>query len=200
MTTHYSNFDSQRLVKLSNTFLTNSGNARIREFFGASHTVLSLRQPPNLLRLITKSVFAPESPTKNGIFRCRDIRCTICKLYLQQCDSFTVANGDVWEVKSHITCQSKNVIYYLKCLACDEATTYTGKTNNLRLRTNGHISGCRLGNSSDRFDNHVYACRKSKGINNEPFFILFVFVELPRENLLLTYEDHFHQRKFDTMN
>ena len=34
--------------------------------------------------------------------------------------------------------------------------TYIGKTNNLRKRMNGHISDSRHGNTTDKFDQHVY--------------------------------------------
>ena len=111
-------------------------------------------------------------------------------------DKFKVSNGVTWRVSSHITCQSKMVVYYLVCLGCNK-TSNVGKTNVLRKRTNGHISSCKLGESSDRFDNHVFSCKKD---NSEPLFKLFVLMEVNDYDKLLVYENYFHKQGFDTLN
>ena len=74
---------------------------------------------------------------------------------------FITTKGTLWEIPTHTTCHSKIVIYYQTCKFCEQ-TTNNGKTNNLRLRMNNHISACRLGNSTDLFDNHVYRCNEQK--------------------------------------
>ena len=156
-----------------------SNNLRMKEVFGDSKIVLALKQPPNLLRLLSKASFNSSQPVhkkKIGIFKCNDIRCKLCALYMQPCKSFLTSNGTEWQIKNSITCESKNVIYYLKCIACKGATTYTGKTNNLRKRMNNHISSCRLGTSTDRFDNHVFKCRNTHHVNTEPYFEIYVFL------------------------
>ena len=102
--------------------------------------------------------------------------------------------------KSRITCNSKNVIYYLKCVSCQFKVTYTGKNNILRPRMNNHVTGCRHGESSDIFDNHVYKCRLQHNMHEEPFFHIFVFIELSDERLLLTLESYLHSKGYDTLN
>ena len=119
-------------------------------------------------------------------------------MYLQSQPSFTLSSGKVWHVKSNITCSSKNVIYYLKCNRCDGKDTYIGKTNNLRLRTNQHISTCRTGNGSNIFDQHVHHCKNED--LEKPFLKLHPLLALKDEHCLLSYESHFHSLGYDTLN
>ena len=54
VSTYYSNFDMRNIVKTINLKLKQSPNESIKEIFGETQTVLSLKQPPNLLRLLSK--------------------------------------------------------------------------------------------------------------------------------------------------
>lgn len=205
VTTYYNNFSHQNTVHLINNKLKYNFKERIQTVFGNTKTVLALKQPANLLRQLTRAKFTTNTisdVTQNGLFKneCNDTRCNLCKTYIQQCSSFKTANGYTWNIKCHINCRSKNVLYYLKCCSCKGKTTYTGKTNDLRQRTNNHISGCRLGDKSDKFDNHVYRCRIKNNYTHEPFFHVYAFMKLSNEDLLLQYESYLHNRGFDTMN
>ena len=72
----------------------------------------------------------------------------------------------------------------LKCIKCNNP--YIGKTNSLSKRINGHISDRRHGNSTDKFDQHIYVCL---GHNNvEPYFEIYELVTLKNESKLLSYE------------
>ena len=204
--TYYSNYNHKYTIKEINNLLQNNNKESIKKVFGNTSTVLALKQPPNLLRHISKASF---SSTRNqekrkqewGLYTsdCRDSRCQLCKSYIQECNSFITSNGYNWLIKSHINCQSKNVLYFLKCIACEERTTYTGKTNDFQLRMNNHISSCRLGTSTNIFDNHVFNCRKYNQPSG-PYFKIYAFMEIKNENLLLTYESYLHKKGFDTMN
>ena len=198
VSTNSSNYSSKRIVTRSNTLLNDLTDERMKTAFQESKIVLALKQPPNLLRQLSKASFMPTKVLKpNGIFLCGRSICDICKFYLQPCTSFMTSNGVEWTVQSHITCQSKFVIYFLKCLSCEEKTTYSGRTNALRGRTNNHISECRSGITTDRFDRHVYQCNKR---GTEPAFKMYVFIELMNVNLLEEYEKYIHKMGFDTMN
>ena len=199
VSTHSSNLKSDRTVKLSNQLLENVNDERLKSAFQNSKIVLSLKQPPNLLRLLSRATFTTTNnqPRDNGIFTCTRQNCEICKSYLQPCTSFMTSCNYEWFVRSRITCRSKNTIYFLKCSSCKETTTYSGKTNNLRLRTNNHISGCRTGRSTDIFDLHVLNYKKS---HKDPFFKLYVFMELMDEKLLDSYERYVHENLHDTTN
>ena len=54
--------------------------------------------------------------------------CKLCKQYLQPITNFTTANGNTWNIKSQITCNSKNAIYLLSCKVCNGNTNYIGQT------------------------------------------------------------------------
>ena len=207
ISTYYSNFTHKHTVKEINNLLQNNNKGNIKEVFGNTSTVLALRQPPNLLRHITKASFTSSNNTtlldrklEGGLFTsdCTDTRCNLCKFYIQECKSFITSNGYEWIIKSHINCQSKNVLYFLKCNSCLEET-YTGKTNNFRARMNNHISSCNLGASTDIFGNHVYSCH-TRNNSSGPCFKIYAFMEIKKENLLLTYERYLHDKGFDTMN
>ena len=198
VTTHSSNYNSRQIVRKSNTLLNNAQDDRMKAAFRDAKVVLALKQPPNLLGHLSRASFLSTKILKpNGIFLCGRSICDICNFYLQPCTSFMTSNGTEWTVQSHITCHSKFVIYFLKCLSCGEKTTYSGRTNDIRKRTNNHISECCSGITTDKFDRHVYNCNKR---GTEPFFKMYVFVELMDINLLEEYEKYIHKSGFDTMN
>ena len=95
VTTYYSNLNLERTVKVCNDRLQNSTNPRIQEVFENSQAVLSFKQPPNILTQLTRAKFntIPETPKENGIFKCTDKRCKLCRLYMQECKSFITARG-----------------------------------------------------------------------------------------------------------
>ena len=180
--------------------LQNCPNNETKEFFSDKRVIQALRQPPNILRQLTSAKFTrstnPTPKQPNGIFACLDSRCKLHRLYLMQCSEFTLENGTIWKVPTHITCNSKMVIYFLKCNGCDNFT-YLGKTNNLRYRTNGHISCGKSGKSTNRADKHFYQCKRD---HLDPLFKLYVLLELNDYDKLRVYEDDFHRRGFDSCN
>ena len=89
------------------------------------------------------------------------------------------------------------MIYYLVCRFCLKISN-TGKTDDLRLRTNNHISACRHGNSTDVFDNHVHNCSGASLI--EPYFKLYAFMRLTNYSNLRNYERKLHLEGHDTIN
>ena len=163
ISTYYSNFENSTLLQIAKNLIYNSKAERVKSAFKDVKLIQAYKQPPNLLPTVTKSCFInSDSVTeKRGIFKCSNKRFKICTLYLQECSSFVTANGTNWEIRCYIDCCSKNVLYYLICCFC-EKVSYTGKTDILRSRTNNHITACRHGNSTDKFDNHVFNCTKFK--------------------------------------
>ena len=199
VTTNYSNFKFNNIIKETKTFLQNTQDQQLRNVFSDTNIILSQRQPNNLLKILSKAKFSSKTTPEHAIKKCNDIRCNICcKNYLQCTTEFNLSNGKVWNTRtSNLTCNAKNVIYYLKCNQCDDQT-YIGKTNNLRLRTNQHISTCRTGRGTDKFDAHVFNCKNTPP--REPYFKLFIMMQLPTDDALLTYEKHFHRKHYDTLN
>ena len=201
ITTNYSNIDLKPVMTKAKQELINACEEEesLKEIFNDCRFFIAKRQPKNLLRILSPSQFSSttNSTIEPTITKCKDKRCKICLQYLQTTTKFKLASGKEWSVKCNMSCNSKNVIYFLKCNKCN-TTSYIGKTNNLRKRTNQHISTCRTGNGTDKFDQHVYHCNKES--SNEPYFKLYLMIELKDPNLLLTYESHFHQLKYDTLN
>ena len=56
---------------------------------------------------------------QNGLFKCIDKRCKICSLYILEGHSLIMSNNMRWELQSHVSCRSINVIYYLKYNMCN---------------------------------------------------------------------------------
>ena len=178
------------------------------------------RQPKNLLRHVSKAAFSTTSSpnhendprnesdglngpaNEQGLFKCGSLKCKLCRLYIQPCKSFLTQNGTEWHIRSRIDCNSLNVLYWLKCMKCDNnnTTTNTGKTFNLRERMNNHISACRIGGSTDLFDEHVFHCKQNNpDPDKEPYFHIYAFMTVKRE-CLLTYESHLHRKGHDSIN
>ena len=203
ITPYLGNFDSSTIVHTTKELIASSSNERLQKAFKGTRLVQCHTQTPNLLRMLSSSHFNPSSSQdlkEKGIFRCNSSKCEICSLkYLQECKSFITSNGTSWNVKCRVTCNSLNVIYFLKCKFC-RLVTKLGKTDNLRDRTNNHRSGCRNGKSSDTFDNHVYACSRAQGHSlQEPFFLLFVFMACSDYNKLINIERNLHLQGHDTV-
>ena len=133
------------------------------------------------------------------LFRCNGSRCDLCKFgYIQECTSFTTANGTVWAIKSHINCNSINVMYHFKCNSCN--TSLTGKTNNLGLRKNNRKSSSMNETGTNIFVNKVFLCRQNTRANHEPLFLIYAFMTVGCNKLLLQYESYLHSKGHDNMN
>ena len=63
---------------------------------------------------------------------------------------------------------------------------------------NNHITSCRLGDSTDKFDNHVFYPMQNE--KQEPLFQILTFMELADELNLLCYEKLLQNRVYDTPN
>ena len=202
VTTYNSNLDSRKILSTSKELLSNICDERLRDVFSNHSPVLAQKQPSNLLRQLTSAEFtsARSEIRENGLFRCQSKKCKLCRLYIQQCKSFVVANGTEWTIKSHITCHSKYVLYYLVCIFCDGETSKTGKTNNFRKRMNCHISESGSGVTTDVFDLHVHNCMKKHNRFEEPCFKIYAYFEVSDPKLLIPYEDLLHSKNFDSVN
>ena len=202
VTTYNSNLDSRKILSTTKGLLSNVRDERLKEIFSDHSPVLAQKQPPNLLRQLTSAKFTSTRPEikESGLFRCQSKKCELCQLYIQQCKSFIVADGTEWTIKSHITCHSKYVLYYLVCIFCDGETSKTGKTNNFRKRMNCHRSESRSGVTTDVFDLHVHNCMKKHNRFEEPCFKIYAYFEVSDPKLLIPYEDLLHSKNFDSVN
>ena len=93
------------------------------------------RQPPNLKRLLTRANVEKKSASGNK--PCKKPRCQICDHIItdevvELTQGLKVRNPD-------LNCNSKNVVYAIKCQKCPEAL-YIGETLDFRKRFNNHKS------------------------------------------------------------
>ena len=204
--TYYSNYDNRAVSTVASQLIKSSKNERVQEAFKDVNFVQALKQPPNLLRTLSNSALIRNDKTvQPGVYKCNNKRCKICRLYLQDDLVFVMANGFSWNIRCPVSCNSLNVIYYLICLFCNKES-YIGKTDNTRHRSNNHISGCRLGNSSNIFDEHVYSCSgmalltKEEKHTREPYFKLHLMMACSDYHKLIPYESKLHSLKMDTLN
>ena len=110
--TYYSNFDMWNIIRSINQKLKQSPNESIKESFGETQIVLSLRQPLNLLRLVSINRKNPRLP--QGLFNYSNKNWKLCALIIEPCASFETSNNVMRYIRSHIICQSENASTYSK--------------------------------------------------------------------------------------
>ena len=212
ITTHASNLDIKSMSNNIQTLILNKKFGNLKNVLENVKVVAAYRQPNNLGKLLTRAKFSNQMPMQQsispriksppGLFAsCTDPRCNLCKLgYIQPCTSFKCANGKIWEIRAHITCNSQNVLYYYECNMCNKET-YIGKTwQKLRGRTNDHITKCRKGTGNNMFDRHVHQCGLKNNCLKAPFFKIYAFMVLSSRKKLITYENYLHSNGYDTLN
>ena len=111
---------------------------------------VSYRAPKNIKDLLINSKLRnfdqqPEQHIENGCFKCNN--CYLCRHYLQETKTFTSFHtNQVFDIRQHITCNTKNVIYLVECLQHLVSNVgYT--TNNMKMRfsnTKSHIKKKKL--------------------------------------------------------
>ena len=207
-----SNFNFETIINTTRDVLQNSRDDNIKDIFKNTQIIKAVKQPKSIIRLITNTSFTnnevatnSEMSNKPGLYaECKDKRCNLCyRGYIQQCTSFVTSNNTTWNIKSHINCESKNVLYFLKCNMCKTTIkeTNTGKTlTRFRERLNNHISDCRTGRTTDIFDIHVHNCGTINNCLREPFFGVYAFMKLSAPDKLIIYEKYLHSKRFDTTN
>ena len=99
----------RNIIKSINQKLKQSPNESIKDIFGETQMVLSLKQPPNLLKLLSINRKNPRLP--KDLFNCNNKNCKLSALYVKPYASFKTSNNVIWYIRSHITYQSNNVIY-----------------------------------------------------------------------------------------
>ena len=188
--------------------MSNIQSRHLSEVFKNKNVILSQKQPKNLFRLLTRARFNTEINAfgqQNGLFKCIDNVCKICSLYVVEGESLIMSNNMRWELRSHVTWRSINIIYYLRCNMCKKKETYIGKTvgDNIvgfKSKINEQVSGSRTRVSTCKFPIHVYKCGLKNKSLNEPFFEINVMMKRKRNNQLETYENYFHKKVYDTIN
>ena len=207
---YMSNFSFNHVIKAAQDFLKNTKDDTLRNIFSNTRFVEAISQPKNIIRLTTSTKFTDNryfqtQNEKPGLYaECADKRCNLCQEgYIQQCTSFVTSNKVTWKIKSHINCNTRNVLYFLVCNMCktENPVSKTGKTwTRFRERLNNHISDSFTGRTSDQFDLHVHDCGTTNKCLKPPYFKVYAYMKLSSPDQLLTYENYLHKKRFDTLN
>ena len=74
LSTHYSNFDSKSISITTNSLLSNVKDSILKKVFDKCKAIHALRQPKNLLHLLSKSKVENCISKKHGLYRyeCKD--------------------------------------------------------------------------------------------------------------------------------
>ena len=200
----------KHIISTARDYLKVTKDDTLRHIFENTRFVEAIKQPKSIIRIVTNTAFRTIEPVisipdqQPGLYaECRDKRCNLCHGgYIQQCTSFLTSNNTRWHIKSHINCNSKNVLYYLVCNMCqtNEPISKTGKTlTQFWIRLNNHISDCNTGRTSDIFDLHVHNCGIRNHCLKPPFFKVFAYMKLSSPDKLLSYEKYLHNKNFATI-
>ena len=136
-------------------FNTMNRSERMKEVLENVKLIRSNRQGPSLRNILTRAKFGTDQ--NHGAFKCNlDPRCMCCN-DIQETNivHFPEVSG-TFHIRSFMTCVSKNLIYKLTCLGCNQS--YIGETGDeLKNRTNGHRSGISNDNQLE-VDMHIHRC------------------------------------------
>ena len=113
---------------------------KIKEILDTTKINKSQRQPKNRKRILTSSTF--EKNTTQGVTKCKNKRCKICDIIIEG-KSYTFKNPETkFKINKNLSCNSKNVVYVIKCNECKEI--YIGSTQALNTRTSLHWSNIKI--------------------------------------------------------
>ena len=130
--------------------------------FNKSSVFVSYKMENNILSMITKNKFKSKSLGNGhqiddpnwGCFKCSKL-CTLCKNFMVESKSVTSSNtNQVFKIKSHITCDSENIIYMITDKVCKDVF-YVGYTeDNMKVRWRNHKSHIKMGKKTCEIASH----------------------------------------------
>ena len=118
VTIFYPSLNHSHVIKTISNLFKGIQDPETKRKFNDTKPILALKQPPNVSSILTNAKFTSISSIEKQepeIKLCNKAQCKLCRLYLQPVKT---ANGTTWDIKSEITCNSRNVIYFLSCNLC----------------------------------------------------------------------------------
>lgn len=123
---------SQKMINAYNWLLD---DANMNKIFSKVKYIKSYKEPASLGDLLTNSCLSKTRPTP-GVTKCGATLCKVC-LNITPTDNYYFHEVDKnFQIKVHLDCSAKNVIYVLTCENCGDY--YIGKTVDLRRRMSKH--------------------------------------------------------------
>jgi hypothetical protein len=132
-----------------------------KSIFENTKLIISKRQDKSIKKLLTKAQYSDEKINIQAeVKQCNDKRCKTCQ-HLIEGSTIQIGNNVV-KINKNMTCNSTNLIYFLKCNGCLNAF-YIGETGDtLRHRTTVHrqqINTAHLRNLN--VSKHIWECAKN---------------------------------------
>ena len=137
------------------------------KMFNKNSIFVSYKMEQNILSMITKNKFKGESQPSDsgedqpppddpnwGCFKCEKL-CTLCKNFIVESKSVTSPNtNQVFKIKSHVACDSENIVYLIRDKICDNIF-YVGYTeDNMKVRWRNHKSHIKMNKKSCEIASH----------------------------------------------
>ena len=135
------------------------------KLFNKNSVFVSYKMENNILSMITKNKFKSKQPVNDlhngqeiddpnwGCFKCD--KCTLCKNFLVGSKTVTSSKtNQTFKIKSHITCETENIIYMITDKICKEVF-YVGYTeDSMKVRWRNHKSHIKMGKKTCEIASH----------------------------------------------
>ena len=157
-----------------------------KSLFNKSSLFVSYRMEKNILNMITSNKFKSDTPVvasstqgttptvqlpDDPSWGCKPCpkTCTLCKHFLREATTFTSPKtSQIYKIKSHIDCNTKNVVYLISDLKC-ESIFYIGYTTDcMAVRWRNHkshikkgIKSCELASHFEQLSESIHKLDKS---------------------------------------
>ena len=183
-------------LNLFKSCIDNVKRPQVVKTFKNRSVLLTTRQAPNLKSLLTRAKFVmnplPREPKKMGLYPCA--KCKYCNLgYVKFTTNFSIISKNkrkiTWTYTRYFSCDSRNVLYIVKCNHCQDKEVYLGKTDNVKQRIAKHASDVRIPENST-CKKCVCHLRKCSNLI-EPYFSFYPFFYVEESGLR-----HFMERRF----
>ena len=148
-----------------------------KQLFNKSSIFVSYRMERNILSMITNNKFKDHNlsqpvpappphiqPPDDPSWGCQPCpkKCTLCNNYLQSTKTFTSPKTcQSFKIRSHIDCNTKNVIYLILDLKCNDIFYIGYTTDSMAVRWRNHKSHIKKGIKSCELASHFIALSNS---------------------------------------
>ena len=174
---------------------------KIKEIVDTTKIIKSQRQPQNLQRILTSSTLEKNLTQRDTIHNNK--RCKICDIIIKvEYYTFKIPETK-FKINKNLSCNSKNVVYIIKCSECKEIII--GLTHAFNTRTSLHRSNIKIEeNRKLTVSKHLYQCNQGEFkimplYQNNDYTLLQIkennFIDKFKPNLNKTWIIHTHKWK-----
>ncbi len=172
-----------------------NGSDKMMKVMSQKTLIHSQRQPKNLKLLLTKSNFeSSQSIPQNKpkiVAKCGKVRCKkLCNMLIEG-DSFKMSNGKILCPNTLLDCDSKFVIYCLKCEGCGE--NYIGSTERQNDTHRSFTENCNKEGALGA-NKHFFECANGLEVKFKVFPFKHIF---SRSEKILRIEEEKYIKKFN---